>query len=156
MGSDGWPFASADEFPGAEVDPFYGSKHLKDLYFRANPNYNARFTVPIFWDKKNETIVNNESSEIIRILNSGFNDLIDDPAKKKLDFYPEEHRKEIDELNSWVYDTVNSTPLCSVYKPFMTSFSQTEYTRQVSLHPKKRMRRTSLLFSNHWIGWKIF
>lgn len=66
-----------------------------------------RFTVPILWDKKNNTIVNNESSEIIRIFNTEFNDLIS-PDKAAVDIYPAEHRAEIDALNEWIYPTVNS------------------------------------------------
>ena len=66
------------------------------------------FTVPVLWDKKNSTIVNNESSEIIRMFNTEFNHLIP-KEKAELDLYPEAHRAEIDEINTWVYDTVNST-----------------------------------------------
>ena len=63
--------------------------------------------MPVLWDKKTSSIVNNESSEIIRMLNTGFNDIL--PADKAaIDLYPESLRKEIDELNEWVYDTVNS------------------------------------------------
>jgi putative glutathione S-transferase len=114
MGADGWPFASVDQFPGADVDPLYQSKHVKDLYLRADPNFTGRFTVPVLWDKKQHTIVNNESSEIIRIFNSEFNNLIPED-KAKLDFYPEGLRKEIDEVNSWVYEKINSAlPSCRV------------------------------------------
>lgn len=108
MGSDGWPFATADAFSGATPDPIHNSAHVKDLYLRADPAYDGRFTVPVLWDKKTDTIVNNESSEIIRIFNSAFNELL--PVEKaKLDFYPEELKAQIDEVNAWVYDTVNST-----------------------------------------------
>lgn len=107
MESDGWPFANVAPFPGADVDPLYNSKHIKDLYVRVNPNYEGRFTVPILWDKQTETIVNNESSEIIRIFNSAFDGLLSQD-KAALDFYPEHLRGEIDELNDWVYTTVNS------------------------------------------------
>ena len=107
MGTDGWPFASVDQFPGADVDPVYQSQHVKDLYLRADPNFTGRFTVPILWDKKQNTIVNNESSEIIRIFNSEFNGLLPED-KAKLDLYPGELRKEIDEVNEWVYDKINS------------------------------------------------
>jgi putative glutathione S-transferase len=62
MGTDGWPFASADDFPATDKDPLYDSKHVKDLYLRTAPKYDGRFTVPILWDTKHETIVNNESS----------------------------------------------------------------------------------------------
>jgi putative glutathione S-transferase len=109
MGAHGWPFASVDEFPGAEVDPLYNSAHIKDLYLRAAPNYGppARFSVPVLWDKKNHTIVNNESSEIIRIFNTAFNDLVA-PDKAKLDLYPENLRTEIDGLNEWIYPSINN------------------------------------------------
>ncbi|KAK1226730.1 S-glutathionyl-(chloro)hydroquinone reductase [Marasmius sp. AFHP31] len=107
MGTNGWPFASADDFPGAENDPLYQSQHIKDLYLKCAPDYGGRFTVPVLWDKKKETIVNNESSEIIRMFNSAFNDLID-TEKAKVDFYPEHLRKEIDELNEWVYSDINN------------------------------------------------
>ena len=66
-----------------------------------------RFTVPVLWDKHNETIVNNESSEIIRMLNTAFNDQLP-KDKATLDPYPASLREEIDEINEWVYNTVNS------------------------------------------------
>lgn len=69
----------------------------------------VRFTVPILWDKKNRTIVNNESSELLRILNSGFNNVAKNPD---LDLYPEDLRSQIDEVNSWVYTDINN----GVYK----------------------------------------
>lgn len=107
MGSDGWPFANSDEFPGAEVDPLYKSNHVKDLYLRADPDYGGRFTVPVLWDKKTQKIVNNESSEIIRMFNTAFNDFLS-PEKAALDFYPEKLRSEIDELNEWIYPNINN------------------------------------------------
>ena len=108
MGTDGWPFASADPFPGADKDPLYDAQHVKDLYLRADPGYAGRFTVPVLWDKKQHTIVNNESAEIIRMLNSEFGALVPEPAKAKLDLYPAELRAEIDGVNEWVYDSINS------------------------------------------------
>ncbi|PIL23138.1 hypothetical protein GSI_14447 [Ganoderma sinense ZZ0214-1] len=108
---ESWAFAKIDPFPGVDDDPLYGSSYLKELYLKANPEYKGRFTVPVLWDKKTETIVNNESSEIIRFFNTAFNHLL--PADKAaLDLYPEPRRKEIDELNEWVYNTVNN----GVYK----------------------------------------
>ena len=65
------------------------------------------FTVPTLWDKKTETIVNNESSEIIRMFNTAFNYLLP-PKKAAIDIYPEKLRAEIDSINEWVYDNVNS------------------------------------------------
>lgn len=107
MGSNGWPFANVDSFPGATDDPLYKSGHVKDLYFKANPDYDGRFTVPVLWDKKTHTIVNNESSEIIRIFNTAFNEFISE-KEKSLDYYPEDLRSQIDELNDWIYPGINS------------------------------------------------
>ena len=107
MGKEGWPFNDADSFPGADVDTINHAQHVKDLYHKASSDYSGRFTVPVLWDKKNDTIVNNESSEIIRFLNTAFNHLL--PAEMaELDLYPESLRKEIDGINDWVYTTVNS------------------------------------------------
>jgi len=111
MGTDGWPFASVDQFPGADADPLYDSRHVKDLYLRADPAYSGRFTVPVLWDKKGNTIVNNESSEIIRMLNTEFNALVS-AEKAQLDLYPAPLRADIDGVNEWVYDRINN----GVYK----------------------------------------
>jgi len=128
MGADGWPFASADEFPGAQKDPLHDSKHVKDLYFRVNPEYSGRFTVPVLWDKKHSTIVNNESSEIIRILNTAFNDILPSGEKKDLDLYPASLKDQIDEQNEWVYHTVNN----GVYK---TGFASTQAAYETAITP---------------------
>ena len=108
MGEKGWRFAtSKDECPDADVDekrPF-----VRDYYFASEPKYAARFTVPVLYDKKSDKIVNNESSEIIRILDSSFNEFSSVPT---LSFYPEELRSEIDSVNEWVYDMINN----GVYK----------------------------------------
>jgi len=76
---------------------------------KAVPGYYGKYTVPVLFDKKLQTIVNNESSEIIRMLNSEFNTFAEHP---ELDLYPENLRKEIDEVNSWIYTTINN----GVYK----------------------------------------
>lgn len=102
---------SSETFPDATADDLYGFGHLADLYRKASPEYSARFTVPVLWDKKNETIVSNESSEIIRDFTQAFDSLLEGP-EKDLDTYPEELRAEIDELNTWVYDGINN----GVYK----------------------------------------
>ena len=94
-----------DGIAAVDRDPLYDSKFLRELYFKVNPNYDGRFTVPVVWDKKTEQIVNNESSEIIRFFNSEFNSLLDD-EHAKIDLYPESARAEIDDQNDWVYNTV--------------------------------------------------
>ncbi|KAJ2263371.1 S-glutathionyl-(chloro)hydroquinone reductase [Coemansia sp. RSA 376] len=111
MGPNGWEFSSPDDVPGATLDDVNGAKYVREVYFKAEPEYSARFTVPILWDKKKQTIVNNESSEIIRMFNSAFDELLA-PEYRGITFYPEELRPQIDEINEWIYDTVNN----GVYK----------------------------------------
>jgi len=125
MGTLGWPFANIDNYPGADVDPLYKSEHIKDLYFKADPDYEGRFSVPILWDKKTHTIVNNESSEIIRIFNTAFNEFLA-ADKATLDFYPENLRAEIDEINDWVYANINN----GVYRAGVAT-TQTAYEKAV-------------------------
>ncbi|KAF5322083.1 hypothetical protein D9619_002105 [Psilocybe cf. subviscida] len=118
---EGWAFAPADDFPGTETDPVYGAQHISELYLKADPNYSGRFTVPVLWDKKHNTIVNNESAEIIRIFNSSFDELL--PASYQTNFYPAELQGEIDTLNEWVYPGINN----GVYRAgFATSQSAYE------------------------------
>ncbi|KAJ3097445.1 S-glutathionyl-(chloro)hydroquinone reductase [Phlyctochytrium bullatum] len=102
MTKDGWHFSTSEETPGAIPDSVNGAKFIREIYFKANPNYGGRFTVPVLWDKKNNTIVNNESSEIIRMFNTAFNEFAKRPS---LDLYPEDFRKEIDDLNGWGFAT---------------------------------------------------
>jgi glutathionyl-hydroquinone reductase len=100
-GERSWRFA--DE-PGSIPDTVNGKKELWEIYLLANPRYSGRVTVPTLWDKERRTIVNNESSEIIRMLNSAFNAYTDDRA----DYYPAALRDEIDHINDLVYTTVNN------------------------------------------------
>ena len=101
MGEDGWTFLAEE---GATGDTLYGEKFLHQIYTRADPAYSGRVTVPVLWDKQEKTIVNNESSEIIRMLNSAF----DEWGDASVDFYPEALRGEIDDLNAWIYPAVNN------------------------------------------------
>jgi glutathionyl-hydroquinone reductase len=101
MGPDGWTFRTED---GATGDTLYGLDLLHQIYTKADPAYSGRVTVPVLWDKKLETIVNNESSEIIRMLNSAF----DQWGDASVDFYPERLRGEIDRINALVYPAVNN------------------------------------------------
>ncbi|KAF4564630.1 S-glutathionyl-(chloro)hydroquinone reductase [Pleurotus pulmonarius] len=123
MGSQGWPFANVDNFEASDEDPLYKSEHVKDLYLKADPDYGGRFTVPVLWDKKNHTIVNNESSEIIRIFNHAFDEFIP-KDKAEIDYYPTELRNEIDELNSWIYPNVNNGVYRSGFATTQESYSK--------------------------------
>lgn len=97
MLSNGWEFAQGG-------DDLYGFSYLYQLYLKANPDYTGRVTVPVLWDKQEETVVNNESSEIIRFFNEAFNDLTEDEQ----DFYPEHLRVAIDRINDKVYHNINN------------------------------------------------
>ena len=102
MLSDGWTFATDDA--GATGDRQFGLPFVRDIYLRADPNISGRVTVPILWDKQQNTIVSNESSEIIRMFNSAFNGL----TGNDLDFYPPALQADIEPINGRIYDTFNN------------------------------------------------
>lgn len=111
MREDGWTFADG---PGVVPDPIHGARFLHEVYTRAQRDYTGRVTVPVLWDRSTNTIVNNESSEIIRMFNSALDACGASPG----DYYPEALRPEIDAWNARIYDTVNN----GVYKAgFATS-----------------------------------
>ena len=101
MGENGWTFRAEE---GATGDTLYGLDYLHQIYSKADPNYSGRVTVPVLWDKHGETIVSNESSEIIRMLNSAFNEWGD----ASVDLYPAPLRPEIDRMNDFVYPAINN------------------------------------------------
>ena len=99
----GWSFDT--DFPGATGDTLGGRSHLQHVYHQAAPDYTGVITVPVLWDKKLGTIVNNESSEIIRMFNAEFQAFA---AQPQLDLYPPALRATIDETNAWVYRSINN------------------------------------------------
>lgn len=105
MAENGWTF-EPDE--GVIPDPVAQADYLYEVYTHVDPTYSGRVTVPVLYDLKQDKIVNNESSDIMRMLNSAFDDI----GAKEGDYYPEELRQEIDEINDKVYNTVNN----GVYK----------------------------------------
>lgn len=120
MTGDGWTFESGE---GVIADPD-GARYLREVYLRADPRITTRVTVPILWDTQEMTIVNNESSEIIRIFNTAFDGL----GAKPGDYYPEALRPEIDALNARIYDTVNN----GVYQ---AGFATTQQAYEAALYP---------------------
>ena len=100
MGEQGWEFGST---PGTIADAVNGKHRLGEIYLLADPRYTGRVSVPVLWDKERGTIVNNESPEIIRMLNSAFGSLTNDRA----DYYPAELRAEVDRINTRVYNDIN-------------------------------------------------
>ncbi|AXI47899.1 glutathione-dependent reductase [Sulfitobacter sp. SK012] len=115
----GWSFDSSSQ--GATGDRVNGFENLKQAYLTASPQFDGAVTVPVLWDKKTKKIVNNESSEILRLLNFEFQQYATNPD---LDLYPQNKRAEIDELNDWIYRHINN----GVYRcGFATS--QTAYSK---------------------------
>jgi len=101
MPEESWVFG---EYPGATIDHINDAHYLYENYYKANPDFNGLVTVPVLWDKKNATIVNNESSEIIRMFNSAFNKF----SSNKEDYYPLALRDEIDSINEIIYNNINN------------------------------------------------
>ncbi|MBV6414247.1 MAG: glutathione S-transferase family protein [Xanthomonadales bacterium] len=105
LGSEGWTFESG---PGVVADPVMGAERMYELYLRADPNYSGRVTIPVLWDLKQDTIVSNESADIIRMFNSAF----DGVGAKAGDYAPATLLPKIDAINAVIYDEVNN----GVYK----------------------------------------
>ncbi|WP_431298827.1 glutathione S-transferase family protein [Tabrizicola sp. BL-A-41-H6] len=116
----GWAFGG---YPGADTDPLFGARHMHDLYTRADPTYTGRATVPALWDTKTNTMVSNESADIVRMFNTAFADLV--PATP--DLYPADLRDQIDALNDDIYGSLNN----GVYKAGFAS-TQAAYEEAVA------------------------
>lgn len=100
-----WRFGGQPEsLPGSEADPLFSAEYIYQIYLEAKADYSGQITVPVLWDKQRKTIVNNESSEIIRMFNNGFGEL----AKHDIDLYPEALQPQIDDLNNRLYHRFNN------------------------------------------------
>jgi putative glutathione S-transferase len=121
MLGDGWTFDTG--FPGATGDMLFGSTYMREIYQRADPKVTTRVTVPVLWDTETNTIVSNESAEIIRMFNSAFNGVTGNTD----DYYPKALRPRIDEINARVYDTINN----GVYK---SGFATTQDAYDTAVH----------------------
>ncbi|KAK3752150.1 hypothetical protein QZH41_018506 [Actinostola sp. cb2023] len=106
MSKEGWKFT--DSKPKCSLDTVNNCKTMREVYHIASPDYDGRITVPVLWDKQTRSIVNNESSEIIRMFNSEFNKFSVTEEQKKLDLYPKNLQIQIDDLNSWIYPSINN------------------------------------------------
>ena len=122
MMEDGWTFAT--DFEGATGDTLFGSDFLRDIYIKADPNFTGRVTVPVLWDKAQNTIVSNESAEIIRMFNSAFNEITGNTD----DYWPTDLRDQIADINERVYETVNN----GVYK---AGFATSQDAYDDAVHP---------------------
>ena len=99
----GWSFDT--DFPGTTGDSIGGHSHLQHTYRQVSPGYTGIITVPVLWDKKLGTIVNNESEEIIRMLNTEFQAVA---VRPEVDLYPAALQAAIDDTNAWVYPSINN------------------------------------------------
>lgn len=152
MGEHGWTFQSDDETIKDEINH---TRFLHQIYTKAQPNYSGRVTVPVLWDKYKETIVSNESSEIIRMMNSSFDHL----GALEGNYYPAENRKEIDSINDRIYTTVNN----GVYK---AGFATTQEAYENAVTPlfdtldwlEKKLSRTTYLTGSTIVesDWRLF
>ena len=122
MLSDGWTFETDEH--GATGDTLYGLPFARDIYIKADPTISSRVTVPILWDKQRDTIVSNESSEIIRMFNSAFDALTGNTD----DYWPVEMRERIEEVNARIYGTINN----GVYK---SGFATTQAAYDAAVGP---------------------
>jgi putative glutathione S-transferase len=112
-GDDGWQFTPEKE--GCTEDTINGSDYLREVYVAADPDMTGRVTVPVLWDKQEETIVNNESKEVIRMLDTEFGDVAD----RDVDLYPEGYRDDVDRIIDEIYEPINN----GVYR---TGFAKTQ------------------------------
>ena len=127
-GWPGWQFpASEDEYPGSTVDHLFGSKYLHEVYFKSDAEYKGRYSVPVLFDTQTTDIVNNESAELLRDLQTAFDDIL--PAEKaKVTLYPEHLRARIDEVSEWMQRDLNT----GVYK---AGFAETQEDYDKSVLP---------------------
>ncbi len=122
MLDNGWEFRA--DYPGATGDTLYGLDFAHQVYTKAEPQVSGRVTVPILWDKEHETVVSNESSEIIRMFNSAFDGITGNTQ----DFWPEDLHAEIEPVNNRIYNTLNN----GVYK---SGFAQTQEAYEEAVQP---------------------
>ncbi len=139
--NEGWTMEA--KTPGATLDSINGAKRLRDLYRKVEPGYHGSVTVPTLWDKKSSTIVNNESSEIIRMFNTEFNEHAKRP---EMDLYPEDLREQIDSINKWVYPDINN----GVYRSGFAR-SQAAYEKAVNALFSSLERAEKILETNRYL-----
>jgi putative glutathione S-transferase len=120
LSEQGWRFG---DYPGANRDDLNGATYMHEIYTSADAVFTGRATVPVLWDKQRKTIVNNESADIVRMLNSGFGALADE----SVDLYPEVLRGEIDALNERIYPALNN----GVYR---AGFATTQVAYEEAFH----------------------
>lgn len=156
MIENGWEFRPETErTPGATDDALFGSSFLWQVYARAKADYSGRVTVPVLWDRQRNTIVSNESAEIIRMFNSAFDGI----TGSQTDFYPQDLREDIDSLNAVIYDTVNN----GVYKAGFATTQEAYESNVTGVFDtlgmlEERLRNSRYLFGRQQTeaDWRLF
>tara|TARA_B110000495_G_C22984816_1_gene579318 strand:+ start:663 stop:1622 length:960 start_codon:yes stop_codon:yes gene_type:complete len=148
----GWRFMGSEgEFP----DEINGFSFLSEAYLKSDPSFDGRVTVAALWDKKTQRIVNNESSEIIRMLNTEFNAF----TESTMDYYPEELRVEIDEINAFVYANINNGVYRTGFATTQTAYEKAFTTLFLALdNLEERLSGQSYLVGNQITeaDWRLF
>ncbi len=148
----GWSFEAGE---GVIPDTVNQTRYVHELYIKAAPDYTGRTTVPVLWDKQQSTIVSNESSEIIRMFNSAFDDI----GAKKGDYYPEALRAEIDEVNALVYSSINNGVYKSGFATEQAAYNEAVTTLFAALdHMEARLGKSRYLAGNQITeaDWRFF
>lgn len=143
-GWPGWQFAGAlgpdDVYEGSTADGLFNSKYLHELYFKADPNYKGRYSVPVLWDTKENTMVNNESAELLRWMPEAFNELLPEGSPERaLNLYPEHLRAKIDEISAWMQRDLNSAVYKTGFAPDQETYNQNVPTVFAALNELERI-----------------
>ena len=126
----GWRFpASNDEYPGSTIDHLFHSEFLHEVYFKSYKDYKGIYSVPVLWDKKTNQIVNNESEDIMRMLNTAFDDLLPKGSLQHvLNFYPAHLQSQIEEISSWMIPDLNNGVYKAGFADSQSSYEQNART----------------------------
>jgi glutathionyl-hydroquinone reductase len=151
FGKKGWEFGTE---PGATLDTVNGEPTIADIYVLGDPHYTGRASVPVLWDKQQRIVVNNESSEIIRMLNSAFDAFTD----VRTDYYPADLRKEIDAINDIIYPTVNNGVYRSGFSTTQAAYEEAAWALFATLDKlEERLSRQRFLVGPQTeADWRLF
>lgn len=143
-----WRFAGSwGGIEGAQADALYGLDYLYQLYLKACPEYSGRVTVPVLWDRQRETIVSNESADIVRMLNSGFGELAD----SAVDLYPQALQSEIDQVNEFLYPRFNNGVYRAGFATAQAAYEEAVYQVFESLaYIEERVSRSRFLLGEQF------
>jgi glutathionyl-hydroquinone reductase len=128
-GWPGWQFPGAagpdDIYEGATDDHLFHSKYLHEVYFKDDPDYKGRYSVPLLWDTKENAIVNNESAELLRWMQTGFDDILSESSpERELTLYPAHLRAKIDEIGEWMQRDLNTGVYKAGFAPDQETYSR--------------------------------